>query len=225
MKNAKRMLALASMTLAAGAMLGITPAQATPADAATTTGSATAKSGPYWDWDDEYVVGYYYNQWECNKAGWWGERNRAWSDYYCFPAWVPGWGNVWVLQVEENDWYWNKWNGGWPGGWPYKPNHFGKPFHVGGGYTHPFKFKKGVKYGKLNGIPFNPYQKYNGPKGPYDKGGKFDPPYGGGGGYPDNKPPYGGGGGSPDNQPPYGGGGSDNQPPYAGGGDNKGPLS
>ena len=175
MKNAKRTLALASMTLAAGAMLGITPAQASPATAQTPS-TDTAKSGPYWDWDDEYVVGYYFSKWECYKAGWWGEKVGAWGDYYCYPAWVPGWGHVWVLQVEEDHWYWNSWNGYWPQNWPYKPNYVAKPFHVGGQYQHPFKFKKGIKYGKLNGYELNPYKKFNGPQDIFEAPDEFVPP-------------------------------------------------
>ncbi|SDS29328.1 hypothetical protein [Actinoplanes derwentensis] len=158
MKNAKRMLALAGMTLAAGAMLGITPAQAAPATTQAPS-TATAKSGPYYDWDDQYVVGYYNNERDCRKAGWWGERRGAWSDYDCFPAWgYNNWGRVWVLQVEENDWRWDRWDGGWPRGWDYRPTHYGRPFNVGGGgYNHPFADLSYVGYD----FPRHPHKPYH----------------------------------------------------------------
>lgn len=155
MKNAKRMLALAGITLAAGAMLGITPAQAAPATPQSSS-AATAKSGPYNDWwGDQYVVGYYNSEWQCRKAGWWGERRNAWSDYSCYPAWgINNWGRVWVLQVEENDWRWDRWDGGWPRGWEYRPNYLSGPFDIGGYYDHPFNLYSGVGYRLPNDIGY-----------------------------------------------------------------------
>lgn len=156
MKNAKRMLALAGITLAAGAMLGITPAQAAPASPQSSS-TATAKSGPYNDWwGNQYVVGYYNSEWQCRKAGYWAERRNAWSDFSCYPAWgINNWGRVWVLQIEENDWRWDRWDGGWPRGWDYRPNYLSGPFDIGGYYNHPFNRYPDVGYRLPGGLGYH----------------------------------------------------------------------
>ncbi|MBO3738866.1 hypothetical protein [Actinoplanes flavus] len=148
MKNAKRMLALAGMTLAAGAMLGIAPAQAAPgADQSPRT--ATVASGWGWDvgWNNDYVVGVYNNLWACRNAGRWVAGVGAWTDFDCVPAWDVRWGRIWVLQIDRGYWGWNRWNG-WQGNWPYRPNYlYGNTYSIGGGYANPFYNRVGFRYG------------------------------------------------------------------------------
>ena len=125
------MLALAGMSLAAGAMIGVGPAQAAPA-AAQPTGSGTSGQAQSPSLDRDYIVGSFRFQQACRRAGWTGIRRGAWEDYRCFPL-RQGWrGLVWVLEVEEDDWSWNEWRGDWPGGWPDRPDYVGRPFHIRG---------------------------------------------------------------------------------------------
>ncbi|MEV0900605.1 hypothetical protein [Actinoplanes sp. NPDC049802] len=172
MKNAKRMLALAGMTLAAGAMLGIAPAQAAPA-ADQSSSTTTVSNGPRWDWDDEYVVGVYNNPWECRSAGRWGERVGSWEDYDCYEAWDLRWGRVWVLQVEEDDWEWDDWDG-WRGDWPHRPHYmYGSRYHIGGAYSHPFRNRHGFKYSHLNHRAHDPWDRFN-KSDRFDQSDRFD---------------------------------------------------
>ncbi|MEU8242774.1 hypothetical protein AB0C07_31345 [Actinoplanes missouriensis] len=131
MNKVKRMLALSSMGLAAGAMLGAAPAQAEPAAPSNVT-SSSASAGPRWD--NDYVVGYY--RWEraCYRAGFTGQRYGAWWRFHCEPVWLRGW-RGWVLEVKGSHWRWDEWRGGWPKGWDDRPDRFGKPFSIrnGGG--------------------------------------------------------------------------------------------
>ncbi|MBW6435266.1 hypothetical protein KZ829_16125 [Actinoplanes hulinensis] len=157
MKNAKRMLALAGMTLAAGAMLGIAPAQAAPgADQSPSSKTVTSGWGVDWNvgWDDDYVVGVYNNPWACRNAGAWVSRAGAWGNFDCVPAWDVRWGRIWVLQVQRDYWSWNRWNG-WQGNWPYRPNYlYGNTYNIGvGGYDNPFRNRVGFRYGHgVNGL-------------------------------------------------------------------------
>ncbi|GAA0457760.1 hypothetical protein Aca07nite_70380 [Actinoplanes capillaceus] len=156
MKNAKRMLALAGMTLAAGAMLGIAPAQAAPATDQSPRPAAVVDGwGPGWNvgWNDDYVVGVYLNPWQCRNAGLWVDRVGAWSDFDCVPAWDARWGRIWVLQIERDYWSWNRWNG-WQGNWPYRPNYlYGNAYNIGAGYVNPFYNRAGFRYGHgVNGL-------------------------------------------------------------------------
>ena len=208
MKNPKRMLAIAGMSLTAAALFGISaPAQAEPAAKSADIAASSQTQG--YGWDDDYVVGYYNSEWQCNKAGWWGKKSHAWSDWYCYPAFVPTYGWVWVLEVEEDHWYWDNWTGGWPGNWPYKPTYMvHHKYHIGGPYKHPFKYQKGIKYGNIKGFP-NDFPKWKKPGFPGYPGGGNGPSYPGGG----NGPSYPGGGSGPS----YPGGGSG--PSYPGGGE------
>ncbi|GAA1620111.1 hypothetical protein [Actinoplanes couchii] len=101
MKNVMRTLALSGMTLAAGALLGISPAQAAPA-AAQSAGTVSVQSG--WD-DDEYVADYYDDRSDCERAGRFGYQRGYWDDYYCTYA-SGSWDGSWALVVEE----YRRWN-------------------------------------------------------------------------------------------------------------------
>ncbi|BCJ46784.1 hypothetical protein GCM10010168_36940 [Actinoplanes ianthinogenes] len=130
MNKAQRVLALAGMGFAAGAMIGMGPAQAAPSATPTSSGGGSATRAS--DWGDEHVVGYYRTEWSCERAGWTGKRYGAWYDYDCDPV-RYGWrGWVFRLVVDEDDWEWDDWRGSWPGDWPYRPDYAGRPFHIRG---------------------------------------------------------------------------------------------
>ncbi|MFC7534364.1 hypothetical protein [Actinoplanes sp. GCM10030250] len=145
MNKAMRWLALTGASVAAGAMIGSSAAQAAPAVSAS-TGSATGNSVQSWNYDDDYVFGPFRGKWECNRFGMYGDRIGAWDRYYCFPSFYPGSGRGWYLKVQEDYWQWDDWDGGWDNDWPYKPNYIGGPLsfdgpHHGGRPHHGFPGK------------------------------------------------------------------------------------
>ncbi|UWP78446.1 hypothetical protein [Dactylosporangium fulvum] len=97
MRNTQRILALAGMTLAAGAVLGM---NATVASAATTKGGqvTVAQPGPgdrggdgrndnrdhRKKRDRHWTVGHYANKKLCNWVGMAGEWRGRWDDYDCY---------------------------------------------------------------------------------------------------------------------------------------------
>ena len=105
---------LAGLTLATGAVLGA----ATPASAATTTGShsttvvARGAYGHHWNgWDDNdwEFRGLYSSRWECEREGHFQTRgHRGPDDYYCARSdrWRPRWDNN----------RWGNWRGDWDRG-------------------------------------------------------------------------------------------------------------
>lgn len=133
MNKAQRVLAL-GIGLAAGAMIGMGPAQAAPSVGQSATSGGTASRAS--DFGDDNVVGYYRTEWACERAGFTGRRFGAWGDYDCDPINYGFRGWVFQLVVDDGDWYWNDWRGRWPGGWPYRPDYAGRPFHIRGGHGH-----------------------------------------------------------------------------------------
>ncbi|MEU4561974.1 hypothetical protein AB0F72_26620 [Actinoplanes sp. NPDC023936] len=123
MNKVKRMVALSSMGLAAGAMLGAAPAQATPA-APGSTGSTVVSADPRFG---SYEVGYFRREWRCYRAGFTGQQWGAWRRFDCYWSSRAG---AWVLVVKRNYWRWDEWRGGWPKGWDDKPDRYGRPFQV-----------------------------------------------------------------------------------------------
>ncbi|MFI1990354.1 hypothetical protein [Actinoplanes sp. NPDC020271] len=157
MKKAQRFLALTGMSLAAGAMIGMGPAQAAPAAGQSSTGGSTAGRA-----FGEHVVGYYRTEWACERAGFTGKRFHAWWDYDCDPI-NYGWrGWVFQLVVDDDDWQWNDWRGTWPGGWPYRPDFAGQTFHVRGPHGRPGFPNRG------------PFDDRNGSRGDDDRNGPWD---------------------------------------------------
>ncbi|MFC3990598.1 hypothetical protein [Actinoplanes siamensis] len=125
MKKAERFLALTGMSLAAGAMIGVSPAQAAPSG-----GDDAVRTA---DFGNGYLIGYYRTQWSCEKAGWTGTRYGAWTYYDCAPIEDGRRGWMFELTVDRNAWQWDEWRGQWPAQWPYRPDHAGRPFPAGGG--------------------------------------------------------------------------------------------
>ena len=189
MNKAMRLLALTGMSLAAGAMIASGPAQAAPA-ATQSTGSSTGYHVKSYADDYDYVVGYYRWQRQCRNAGWTGIKFGAWDKFKCSPVRVSWRGWAWELEVREEYWNWDDWDGGWPGNWPFKPDYVGTPFNVGKPFKHngfPWKNYKGNKFDDWKDGPGN-YQDWKYPQGPSDYKDKYPQ---GPGDYQDQKYPQG----------------------------------
>jgi hypothetical protein len=96
MSKSTRMLAVAGMAIAAGAMFGISPAMAT---GTTTQGAATSTQAATQARPADRVVGYYSSRRSCERAGRIGEAIGRWDDYDCSRAHGRrhGW---WELEVS-----------------------------------------------------------------------------------------------------------------------------
>ncbi|MEU4420496.1 hypothetical protein AB0F81_07695 [Actinoplanes sp. NPDC024001] len=168
MNKAMRLLALAGASLAAGAMIGSGPVQAAPA-AAPSTGSSTGNHVQSWADDYDYVVGYYRWQRACRNAGWTGVKFGAWDKFKCSPVRI-GWHRwAWELEVRQQYWNWDDWDGFWPGHWPNKPDFMGGPFDIGKPYKHkgfPWKHYKGNKFDDWKDSPNGPGEPWKVPQGP-----------------------------------------------------------
>ncbi|MBG0562353.1 hypothetical protein [Actinoplanes aureus] len=170
MNKAIRSLAIAGMSLAAGAMIGVGPVHAAPATDQAAGSNAGYHAQSWADYD--YVVGYFRWQRSCRNAGWTGIKYGAWDKYKCSPVRVSWRGWAWKLQVRQEYWNWDDWDGGWPGDWPYKPDYVGSPFNIGQPYKHngfPWKNYKGNKFDHWKDAPGDKYQDWKYPQGPNDK--------------------------------------------------------
>ncbi|WP_328470328.1 hypothetical protein OHA21_04255 [Actinoplanes sp. NBC_00393] len=166
-----RLLALAGMSLAAGAMIATGPAQAAPAAGQSTGTTAGYHVQSYAD-DYDYVVGYYRWQRQCRNAGWTGVKFGAWDKFKCSPVRISWRSWAWELEVREEYWNWDDWNGVWPGHWPNKPDYLGGPFDIGKPYKYhkfPWKNYKGNKFDDWMDSPNHKDKDWMDQQGPGDK--------------------------------------------------------
>ncbi|GIE86898.1 hypothetical protein Are01nite_33780 [Actinoplanes regularis] len=107
------MFALVGVGVAAGAMIGMGPAQADPSVGRPASGQASHSR--------DFVIGYYDTKRSCEEAGSAGQWYSAWEDYDCDPVRVGWRGRLFQLIVDEGDWLGA--GGPWPSGWPYRTDY------------------------------------------------------------------------------------------------------